>query len=428
MPASPRAVVWNLSFAMGLMSVGQSMLSTAVPLLAVALGLAPTWVGILVALPNLLPVAFGMRAGSWIDRGDAGRWLAGGVAGMATAPLLLVLAPQAVVLALAQLLLGAFQTITGLSSQSYVADASPSGGLERAYANHATFLSAGRLVGPIGVGILIDAAGFRLAFAAASVASLAALIVVGRLRANAPVGSALGHAHARNSSDDPASSHAADRDVDPPTPASVERPFGVREAWRNVGVQVAVLASSAVFVAVSVRQAFLPVVLDDIGFRATEIGVLLSLGGAASLIMRPLMPVVSRILGGPARTLAVALALLTVGVGLLGFVSTFAAFAALSLMAGAATGFGSPLSIVTVAQHVGPRERGTALGLRMASNRGAQLVAPIAVGALIGAAGFAFGFGAVGLLLAVVAMLVTLRVPAYEGTSADRARVRDRAS
>ncbi len=403
---------------MGLTTIGQSMLATAVPLLAVALGLAPAWVGILVALPNVLPVALGMRAGGRIDRGGAGRWLAGGVAGMATAPLLLALAPQAAALALAQVLLGASQMVAALASQAYVADATPRGGLERAYATYATFLSAGRLVGPVTVGIAIDAAGFRVAFAAAGAAMVAAWFVVAHLRriAAPPAARAKsddapprGEAHGAEPPDG-----ATPGPDDPGSAPSTDRPFGVRDAWRNVGVQLAVLASSAVFVAISVRQAFLPVVLDDVGFRASEIGLLVSMGGVASVTLRPLMPVVSRLLGGPARTLAVSLGLLTVGVGALGLVSSFGAFTVLALLAGAATGFGNPLSIVTVAQHVSSDDRGTALGLRMASNRAAQLVAPIVVGGLIGTAGFAVGFGAVGVLLAVATAAVVARVPAYE--------------
>ncbi|MEX2500733.1 MAG: MFS transporter, partial [Trueperaceae bacterium] len=393
---SARATLWTLSFAMGLSSVAQSMLATAVPLLAVALGMAPAWVGVLVALPNVIPVALGMATGRWVDRGGAGRWLVGGVAGMATAPLLLALAPQAAGLALAQLLLGAFQMVTALASQSYVADATPRGSMERAYATYATFLSAGRLVGPVLVGVLIDAAGFRPSFAVAAAIEAAALAVVWSTRRAVSAGTS--DRNGSGGAEEDAGSHGegvaseaarnGSMTTDPPA-TDPPAPFGVREAWQNVGVQLAVLASSAVFVAISVRQAFLPVVLDDVGFSATEIGTLISLGGVASVTMRPLMPVVSRLLGGPARTLVVALAMLALAVGLLGVVSSFAAFALLSLTAGAATGFGNPLSIVTVAQHVGSGERGTALGVRMSSNRAAQLVAPVLVGALIGVACFA---------------------------------------
>jgi MFS family permease len=167
----PRSTFWLLSLAMGASTVGQSMLATAVPLFAVALGLAPVWVGVLVALPNVLPVLLAMTAGRWIDRGGAGRWLALGTGGMASAPLLLVLVPSVPSLALAQLALGVFQLFAALSSQSFVADLGGGRALERNYATYATLLSAGRLVGPLLAGVAIDAAGFRAAFGVAAAVS-----------------------------------------------------------------------------------------------------------------------------------------------------------------------------------------------------------------------------------------------------------------
>jgi MFS family permease len=173
---------WLLSLAMGSSTVGQSMLATAVPLFAVALGLAPVWVGVLVALPNALPVVLAMPAGRWVDRGGAGRWLALGTAGMASAPLLLLLAPAAASVAAAQLLLGVFQLFAALASQSFVADLGNGRSLERNYATYATLLSAGRLVGPLLAGVAIDAGGFRSAFGVAAAVSGATFAIAWAIR------------------------------------------------------------------------------------------------------------------------------------------------------------------------------------------------------------------------------------------------------
>jgi MFS family permease len=382
---------WLLSFAMGTSTVGQSMLGTAVPLFAVALGLAPVWVGVLVALPNALPVVLAMPAGRWVDRGGAGRWLAVGTAGMASAPLLLVLAPAAASLAVAQLLIGVFQLFAALASQSFVADLANGRSLERNYASYATLLSAGRLVGPLLAGVAIDARGFPAAFQVAAAVSLLTFALAWTIRRS--VGG-------------PGAARAAGA----PTVAA----FGARAALGNVGVQLAVLSSAGVFVAISVHQAFLPVALQEQGYAATTIGALISLGALSAVVVRPLMPFLSRVFGGPARTLVVAMGSVAVGVGLMGVAGSLPAFVVLVAAMGFGTGIGLPLSLVTVASHVDPRQRGAALGLRLSLNRAAQLVMPVIVGAVIGAAGFGVGFGVTGATLLALVGAVVARVPAFE--------------
>ena len=413
----PRSTFWLLSFAMGASTVGQSMLATAVPLFAVALGLAPVWVGVLVALPNVLPVLLAMTAGRWIDRGGAGRWLAFGTGGMASAPLLLVLVPSAPSLAVAQLALGVFQLFAALSSQSFVADLGGGRALERNYATYATLLSAGRLVGPLLAGVAIDAAGFRAAFGVAAAVSAFTFALAWWIRGGVGAAAA-GRADTEAVGDAVAGGSGAAGDAPIRTgatlPASLPPSYGVREALRNVGVQLAVLSSSGVFVAISVKQAFLPVALQDLGYPATTIGALISFGALAAVLVRPLMPLVSRVLGGPARTLVVAMASVAIAVGALGLVTSVVAFALLGALAGFGTGVGLPLSIVTVASHVDPRHRGTALGLRLSLNRAAQLAMPVVIGAVIGVAGFDVGFGLAGALLAGLALAAAGRVAPFE--------------
>lgn len=385
---------------MGASTVGQSILGTATPLFAVALGLAPVWVGVLVALPNVLPVLMAMPAGRWIDRGSAGRWLAFGTGGMVSAPLLLVLLPSAPALALAQLGLGVFQLFAALSSQSYVADLGGGRALERNYATYATLLSAGRLVGPLLAGVAIDAGGFRTSFAVAAAVLTFTFALTWAIRHG--VG-------AQRAARTAAVASAA--------PTSLPGSYGAREALRNVGVQLAVLSSAGVFVAISVKQAFLPVALQELGYPATTIGALISLSALAAVLVRPLMPPISRALGGPARTLVVAMAAVAVAVGALGMVSSLLAFGVLGVLAGFGTGVGLPLSIVTVASHVEGRHRGTALGLRLSLNRAAQLAMPVVIGAVIGTAGFAVGFGVAGAVLTGLTLAAAGRIRAFEASN-----------
>ena len=190
---------------------------------------------------------------------------------------------------------------------------------------------------------------------------------------------------------------------------------------RNVGVQLAVIGSCGVLTAIAVRQAFMPPYLVEHDFTATAIGALLSLRAVAAVVVRPLMPQIIRALGGRVRTLFVMMVLVSIGVGALGLSTSYAVLAILALLAGIGTGIGMPLSIVTIASHVGARDRGAALALRMTVNRAAQLVAPFAMGLVVGGLGYAPAFLATGATLLALALLVSRLGPAFDASEAERA-------
>lgn len=404
-----------LCAAMGSATVALSMLGTLVPLFAVDRAVGAAVLGLLVALPNVFPVVLAVAAGRWVDAGGPTRWLLFGAVGMSLGPAALVALPGVAALAFAQLLVGVAQLFATLAAQSLVADVDNGRSRARNFSWFTTTLSAGRLVGPVLAGLVVDAAGFRAAFAAVAVASLvpALLAVLVHRAARERRGARAARVAAADAAEDaaPAASDATHPAGAPAGPSDRYAP-----TLANVGVQLAVLASAGVFVAVSVRTAFLPALLTDLGFRATAVGAVISTGALAAVLVRPLMPWFVRVLGGPARALVAAMAAVAVGVGALGFVSSGAAFAALAVVAGFGTGVGLPLSIVTVASHVDPKRRGSALGLRLALNRAAQLVMPVLVGALLAAAGYAAAFAVAGGALALLAVLAAVRVRTFERT------------
>jgi MFS family permease len=416
-PAPRVSAFWLLCGAMGLVTVSLSALGTLVPLYAVAEGASATLIGLLVALPNVFPVVLALTAGRLVDGGGAGRWLVIGTLGMVIAPLAVTLVTGLWALAVAQVVIGLFHLFATLSSQSFVADLSNGRSFERNFSWYSTSLAAGRMIGPLLAGVVVDVAGFRAAFALVTLVALAT-VVLATLARRVDVRAGALHAPASGA---PSGGPERAQTAPATAPGEEARPLAgaaaVRDALANPGVQLAVLASSGVFVAIAVRQAFFPVYLQDLAYPASTIGALLSLGAFAAVLVRPLMPLVSRVFGGPARTLIVAMTAVALSVGLLGVTTTIAPLVALTMLAGFGTGVGMPLSIVTVASHVDRRRRGLALGLRLSANRFAQLVAPVAIGALVGAAGFGAGFAAAGGLLALAACAAALRVPAFERTA-----------
>src|SRR5690606_9246679 len=91
----------------------------------------------------------------------------------------------------------------------------------------------------------------------------------------------------------------------------------VKSVVSNVGFQLAALSSSGIFLALTVREAFMPVMMQDLGMNATTIGSLVSLGSLTAVLIRPIIPRVTAALKGTARTSVAGMIAVAVGVGLL---------------------------------------------------------------------------------------------------------------
>lgn len=373
-----------------LMTAAASMMAVMVPLYATFLGLGPQWLGVLIALPGIFPVLLALQAGRWVDGYGPARWLLFGMVGMMSAPAVLLIAPGVPTLAVSRLLVGVTVLFVNLAAQSLVASMDNRRSHQSNFAAYSTWQAGGRMVGPILMGVVIDGAGFRLSF-------LAVLVVIA-------LGAGLSYFVYRAVGSEPVE---GSREV-------VGARKMLRATVRNVGFRVAVLASAGIFLALTVREAFLPVMLEQLGMSATVIGALVSLGSLTSVLIRPLMPLVTRLLKGTGRSLVVAMATVAVGIGLLALVKSVFAFALLAVLVGFGTGIGFPLSIVAVASHVPLRQRGMALGLRLSTSHLVEISVPILSGLLVAATSYAVGFAGAGLVLAVLTVLAFKLLPRFE--------------
>ncbi len=374
-----------------LLSAGLSMLTVMVPLYATALGLGAQWIGVLVALPGVFPVLLAFQAGRWIDLVGPPRMLFASMSLMSAAPLSLILLPGVAALVVSRLMVGFAQLFVTLSSQSLIADLDNNRSHAYNFAAYSTLMALGRMIGPVLVGFIIDHHGFRASFWAVLAVLLVAagvsyLVMSGARSAGAEAGGA--------------------GDVVGRVPLS--KIFG------NVGFQMGVLASSGIFLALTMREAFLPVMLEEMGMSATLIGSLVSLGSLTAVLIRPVLPLVSRLLRGTARSLVVAMASVVVGVGLLSVASSVPFFGVLAVVAGIGSGLGFPLSIVAVTTHVSPRQRATALSLRISSSHLVEIVAPIVGGLLVAVTSYRVGFAAAGVALAALTVVGLGRIKPFE--------------
>lgn len=361
--------------------MASSMMAVMVPLYAVTLGLGAQWLGVLMALPGVFPVLLALPAGRWVDAFGAPRWFFLGLAGFGLAPLCVVAAPGVAALVASRLLVGFFYIFFTLASQSLVAALGNGRSHEGNFAVHSTWLAGGRMVGPILVGAIIDGAGYRSGFGAVFVVLLGAM--------------AFGYLVARS----------APRSNDGHVRPGPLRRGTVVATLGNVGLQMAVLTSAGVFLAITMRETFLPVMLEELGMSATLIGSLVSLGSLTSVLIRPLMPAVTRALGGAGNTLVTSMVTVAFGVGLLSLAEGVWAFAALAVVVGFGTGIAFPLSIVAIASHVPVVNRGVALSLRLSINHTVEVFAPTLSGLVVAATSFRFGFAAAGGALGLITLL-----------------------
>ena len=391
-PTLPGRFVW---FCVGItvVTTAKAMLGPLVPLYAVQLGASPVTVGVLISAAFWLPLLLALVVGARIDQVGPRAWLLWGTVTLAAAPLLVAALEQLWSLALAQVLIGLAQLGIVLASQTFVATLGEGSERLRFYGWYSTFQSGGQLVGPVLVGVVIDTFGFAAAFAVAGIIPALGLVALVPAMAG---------------------TRGAPRDVGMAGLHLRRYPGEVNALMGSVGVQLAMLMSTAVIFAMTFQATFLPVYLDELQFSAVLIGALFSLRAAASMVVRPFMVRIVAAHGNRSRTMVSMTLMLAVSIAAVGFVDAYAAIAIAVIVTGMGSGVSQPLSLVAVADHTPPARRGFAIGLRLTGNRLAQVASPIVLGLVAEAAGFTPAFALAGAALLVTAIAIVVRAPSFE--------------
>lgn len=153
-----------------------------------------------------------------------------------------------------------------------------------------------------------------------------------------------------------------------------------------------VLLSSYVNLAVAaMRSSFYPLYLERQGVSVSRIGILLSVVAVASLGVRIALPSLVRWFSA-FSLLVMSMVLSTLALALTPFLPGFATLATAAAIMGIALGVNPPLTVGIMADHTSPTERGVAMGLRVAVNRMAQVIQPLAFTAIAAVAGMAAAF------------------------------------
>ena len=129
---------------------------------------------------------------------------------------------------------------------------------------------------------------------------------------------------------------------------------------------------------------FLPLLGTQNGMTPSQIGILLGIRSASSMLVRGVLGQISRCFG-MRFTLEAGVIVTLVSCVLLIYVTDFWIIAAILAIAGFAMGIGQPLTMAWVSRISPANMRGLAISIRLTANRFGQVVAPAAAGLIAGA-------------------------------------------
>jgi MFS family permease len=191
-----------------------------------------------------------------------------------------------------------------------------------------------------------------------------------------------------------------------------------RDAWQTArapAVRTVLLSSFVVMYVISIKSTFYPLALEDRGVPVPLIGVLLSIMGIASLAVRPLLPAATRRFGaGPVMVLGTVVGV--VGISLTPWLLHPVLLVAAAVVTGAGYGSNPPVVMQLLTEHSATGSRGLVMGLRATAGRLAQVLQPLAFGAVAAVAGTAAAFPVSGAVLLATVLgsrrdLLALRSP-----------------
>lgn len=343
-------------------------------------------VGLVTAAYAVVPLVTAMWLGRMTDRvRDLRTMVVVGALVLAFGAGALALAPSVALVAVASALLGMGHLVFTIAGQSAVARFSPPDQLDKGFGWFTAAFSAGQLVGPLLVGVLLGtgsdvASPERVADITLSLwigAGLSVLVVPVMLLRR-PASGAAG-APARNDDAAAAAQAAPATGELEVVPGTAPRASMLR-ILEVPGIPSHMLASLALLAMLDILTAFLPLVGERAGVSPAWIGVLLAVRGGASIVSRVLLPWLAHRMSrralllvslyGAGITLAVPPAVITV---------PWLA-AVLLFVGGFCLGLGQPITMTLVSTAVPTSWRGSALAVRLVGNRAGQVAMPLLAG------------------------------------------------
>jgi MFS family permease len=354
-----------------------------VSLAALNEGASALFVGLAIGMFGLFPLLLAVLVGRWIDRVGTQWPMRLGFMVELTGLLIATLGPHPASLLASALLIGTGVSMTQMTTQTIVGRAFSSEHRPAAFAKLAIGASIASFSGPVICGFLIDhAGGFRVAFAAMSAFSLAALAGQWWLTRAQPQLFPAPHPH------DPTQRRA------------------LADLLGDAKLRAIFLLSVALAVAWDTFQFIMPIHGQKIGLSASTIGLLLGTFASAIFLVRILMGHLNRRYSAWTILRAVFVVSTLVFVAL-PFVHSVPVLFVCAFILGFALGASQSNMLSLLHDAVPPARAGEAIALRQTFGNASSFALPTA----FGAAGAVIGF--VGLFAAVAVMLTASTAMAH---------------
>jgi MFS family permease len=339
---------------------------------SVDLGADALLVGLVGATFALAPLLFAIQIGRWVDRGFEGRAMVLGSTLALGTTIGLIFVESIPLLILAMPILGIGHLLVMTGGQTMIANRSDNKKYEKNFGLLTFYASLGHAIGPLAGGLLADRGGVNIdvdaAFMFAVLLFIAATAVV-----------------------IPLFKKSTGKDTLPSLDAR-----SVRRVLTTKGFPSAMFVAGSITAVIDVTLIFLPLLGRELGLSATQVGILLALRAASSMLVRLVLgPTSTRL--GMRVTLHSGSVVTFVSVLMIAFVTDFWWLALIMSISGLAMGVGQPVTMAWVSRISSPENRGLAISIRLTSNRFGQVVVPAIAGAI--AVG---GVGTVFLMLAVL--------------------------
>lgn len=337
--------------------------------------------GLTAASFALPPIVLGVVFGRWTERHHPGAMLAGGLTLTALATLALLSSQQVPVIAAATTMLGVGHMAGVIGGQSIMAQAHSSVPRLTRFGVFTTSSSLGQVVGPILGGFIVSSSGEPTVGTTSTALWVAALLVtVGILPALIAL-----------------------RTTIRPSTQRVGRAQRIWVLLRIRGMRSALLMSFSAKGTSDLLLVYMPALGVAIGLSSREVGVLLGISSAGAMVARASTPLLVR------RASALRLtsrATVVSALCVLGLPATdrLVVLVPLCVVLGYALGLTQTTTMAWVVDLVDDSSRGSALGLRVATNRLGQAVVVAAAGLVAGALGVASAFVMLGSVMLVTAV------------------------
>ncbi|OMP65716.1 MFS transporter [Domibacillus epiphyticus] len=353
-----------------------------VSLFADSQGASVATIGFLVSAYAFFPMLLAVKAGKWLDVYGARHMCLLGSIGMLVSIVGPMLFPFVWTLFFSQLLMGFCQICVLVSLQKTVGNLP--GNRDNLITMFSLTGSIGELIGPMASGFGYEYMGFRFTFAMAAICVLFPLL----------------------------SCMIVPKDFWKSAAASqMKKRMDTSSSWnmlKHSNLRKALIISGLVLYSKDLFVAYFPILGTQAGMNASDIGLVLSLVAASSIVVRIIQFRLVQMFGR-GEILTATLVISGISFICIQLTSIPIVFGIIALFLGIGLGLGQPLSL-TYAMNVSPLDKqGEVLGMRLTFNRFSQFVSPFFFGAVGRAAGVSAIFWSSGIVLLLGAYFTRMR-------------------